>query len=254
MDWGVLQGIGAGLTSIGQSLDARAKQKLAQQLEIEREKRAEEREIAREERRAQREATTAASYKPEIDNQGNVWMRAYNAAGEPLYKRRPASVTEIEDFQRQRETSRLSLEKLVADTTTAKFNAGRLPTKAAQDDEMFGARKRQIEASTAASLALANQRNSGKDEEGKTERDYIDYVLTKGKAIANQYMGTAANPGVLTAAEVDDIAGRAARLGVAEGRDPIDIFKKMLEDAAALKRPGKVKEGEQARVRFMGDY
>lgn len=247
MDWGLLQGIGEGLTSVGKAL-------LAEQLEIEREKRAEERERAREQRRAEREATTVASYKPEIDNQGNVWMRAYNAAGEPLDKRRPASVTEIEDFQRQRETNRLSLEKLVADTTTAKFNAGRLPTKAAQEDEMFGVRRRQIEASTAASLALANQRNSGKDEEDKTERDYIDYVLTKGKAIANQYMGTAANPGVLTAAEVDDIAGRAARLGVAEGRDPINIFKKMLEEAAALKRPGKVKEGEQARVRFMGDY
>lgn len=120
---------------------------------------------------------------------------------------------------------------------------------------MHGVRKRQIEASTAASLALANQRNSGKDEEDKTERDYIDYVLTKGKAIANQYIGTADNPGVLTAAEVDDIAGSAARLGVAEGRDPINIFKKMLEEAAALKRPGKIKEGERARVRiFTGDY
>ncbi|MFA6935475.1 MAG: hypothetical protein WCR70_09405 [Sphaerochaetaceae bacterium] len=247
MDWGLLQGLGEGLTSVGKSL-------LAKQLEIEREKRAEERERAREERRAEREASTVASYKPEIDNQGNVWMRAYNSAGEPLDKRRPASVTEIEDFQRQRETNRLSLEKLVADTTTAKFNADRLPTKAAQDDEMFGVRKRQIEASTAASLALANQRNSGKDEEVKTERDYIDYVLDKGKAIANQYIGTAVSPGPLTASEVDDIAGRAARLGVAEGRDPINIFKKMLEEAAALKKPGKVKEGEQPRVRFMGDY
>lgn len=248
MDWGLLQGIGEGLTSVGKTL-------LAEQLEKEREKRAEERERAREERRAQREATTVASYKPEIDNQGIVWMRGYNAAGKPLDERRLASVTEVEDFQRQRESNRLSLEKLVADTTTAKFNADRLPTKAAQDDEMHGVRKRQIEASTAASLALANQRNSGKDEEDKTERDYIDYVLTKGKAIANQYIGTADNPGVLTAAEVDDIAGSAARLGVAEGRDPINIFKKMLEEAAALKRPGKIKEGERARVRiFTGDY
>lgn len=247
MDWGLLQGLGEGLTSVGKAL-------LAEQLEKEREKRAEEREIAREKRQAERAATTVASYKPEIDNQGIVWMRGYNAAGKPLDDRRLASVTEVEDFQRQRESNRLSLEKLVADTTTARFNAGRLPTVAAQDDEMHAARRRQIEAATAASLALANQRNSGKDEEGLTERDYIDYVLTKGEAIANQYMGTAANPGVLTAAEVDDIAGRAARLGVAEGRDPINIFKKMLEEAAALKRPGKVKEGEQARVRFMGDY
>lgn len=248
MDWGLLQGLGEGLTSVGKTL-------LARQLEIEREKRAEEREIAREERRAQREATTVASHKPEIDDQGNVWMRAYNAAGEPLDKRRPATQIEIEDFQRQRETARLTLEGLIADTKTKTFNAGRLPTKAAQDDEMFGLRKRQIEASTAASLALANQRNSGKDEEVKTERDYIDYVLTEGKAIANQYMGTAANPGVLTASEIDDIAGSAARLGVAEGRDPINIFKKMLEEAAALKRPGKIKAGEKARVRvFTGDY
>ena len=245
MDWGLLQGLGGGLTFIGKTL-------LAEQLEIEREKRAEERERAREEHRAQREATTVASYKPEIDDQGRTWMRAYNAAGEPLDKRRPASQIEIEDLQRQREASRLSLDKLIAETTTARFNADRLPTRAAQDDELHGLRRQQIEASTAASRALANQRNSGNDGEDKTERDYIDYVLTKGNAIANQYMGTAANPGVLTASEVDDIAARAARLGVAEGRDPINIFKKMLEEAAALKRPGKVKEGEQARVRFMG--
>ena len=244
MDWGLLQGLGEGLTYIG-------KLKLAEQLEIEREKRADERDRAREERKAQ----TPASYKPEIDNQGNVWMRAYNSAGEPLDKRRPASQIEIEDFQRQREAARLTLEKLVADTTTAKFNADRLPTEAAQEDEEHNARMRRLEASIAAARARATQRAGRDTDEGLTERDYIDYVLTNAKDIVNQYIGTAANPGVLTASEVDDIAASAARLGVSEGRDPINIFKKMLAEAAMMRRPGKTKEGEKPRViMFTGDY
>lgn len=253
-DWGLLSGLGAGLQQFGNTWTSNAKAELAEKLAQQREDRAEARQIAREERQAQRLENTVASWKPVIGDEGVTYMQGFNAAGAPKGERRLANQQEIADFNRQQETNRLSLEELTSKVNTAKFKEGRLEQEAALDDEYSRARIAAQNASASASRSLANSRDSKSAGEDKTERDYVDYVLTNGKAIVSQYTGTQANPGVLTASEVDDIATRAARLGVAEQRDPIAIFKRMLEDAAAMKKPTKIKEGERAIPRFMGDY
>lgn len=256
--WGLLQGLGEGLQQAGQLWDARRKEKLAQELEKQREERAEQRQIARERRQAEQAENTIASYRPVLDDDGVLWMQGVNAAGAPKGERRLADKAEIQNFRQQQERDRLSLDSLIADATIKKFRAGRLPTEAAQDDELFGLNRRSLEADIAAKYALARERDSkatkGASGETLTERDYIDYVLDNGSHLVKQYVGSEANPGVLGADEVDEIAARAARLAVAEGRDPIAIFRGMLGDAASLKRPAKRKEGEVARPRFMGDY
>lgn len=235
MDLALLEGIGAGFTAWGQRKDLEYKMKLAEQLEIEREKRAEEREIAREQRRAEREAATPASYKPEIDDQGNMWMRAYNAAGEPLDKRRPASQIEIEDFNRQREKDRLTLEGLVADTKTKTFNAGRLETEASQDDEMHGLRKQQLEASIAASRALATQRTASATRTGRSRDADNDpgpeQLSALAEAMVDEYPDMFEEY-KLPHSDRIEVARAALIAARREGKDPLDVARRALPSFA----------------------
>lgn len=226
MDWGLLQGLGEGLTFIGKS-------RLAEQLEIEREKRAKEREIERENRQAEREASTPASYKPEIDDQGRTWMRAYNAAGEPLDKRRPASQIEIEDFNRQREKDRLTLEGLVADTKTKTFNAGRLETEAAQNDEMHGLRRQKLETSITATRALANQRTASatRTDRGRDTDEGPVQLSALAEAMVRKY------PDMFDEydfphSEKIELARAAIIAAQREGKDPLDVARRALPDFA----------------------
>ena len=233
MDLALLEGIGAGFTAWGQRKDLEYKMKLAEQLEIAREQRAKEREIEKENRQAERAATTVASYKPEIGDKGNVWMRAYNAAGEPLDKRRPASQIEIEDFNRQREKDRLTLEGLVADTKTKTFNAGRLETEATQDDEMHGLRKQQLGASITATRALGNQRAAGATRTGRGRdtdegpvqlSDLAEAMVRKYPDMFDEYD--------FPHSEKIELARAAMVAAQREGKDPVDVARRALPDFA----------------------
>lgn len=238
MDLALLEGIGAGFTAWGQRQAAKEKIKLAEQLELEREKRAEEREIAREQRRAEREASTPASYKPELDDQGNMWMRAYNSAGEPLDKRRPASQLEIEDFNRQREKDRLTLEGLVADTKTKTFNAGRLETEATQDDEMHGLRRQQLEASITATRALANQRTASATRTGRDTDEGPVQLSDLAEAMVRKY------PNMFDEydfphSEKIELARAAMIAAQREGKDPVDVARRAVHDFARRRNRSK---------------
>ena len=161
--WGVLSGLGKGLENFGNEMSEQARQKakeeLAQKLELEREERAEARQVALEERQAARADATVAEYRPLRGSDGVTWMQGYNASGAPRGERRLANEQEIADFTRSQEENRIKLEDLVIRAGINKFKADRLPTEAAQDDETHRASLGLVGAQTRA----ANYRARGGD-------------------------------------------------------------------------------------------
>ena len=161
MNLSALAGIGAGLQAFGNSWDASNKQKLAEQLEREREERAEARAIAKEERDAKRLENTVAETRAEQDEDGVWWMRGYNAAGTPKGEPRLATQGEIQSASMQQGKDKASLDKLISDAELAKFKATRAPLEAGQSDQLFEQKLRAGEADIGATNAQADYYRSG---------------------------------------------------------------------------------------------
>lgn len=105
MAWGALIGLGSGLQQVGGMLLENNKQKLAQQLEIDREKRAE----ARDYRVYQRDQNSFDKTVVEQDGDGLWWQVDYAKNGHKLDSRlAPANV--IKDMNNKADADRLSLE------------------------------------------------------------------------------------------------------------------------------------------------
>lgn len=229
--WGLLAGLGQGLQQAGQMWDAQRKEKLAQELELAREKRAEQRQLAKEEREAKRLDETVASYKPVVDDNGTVWMQGFNSAGAPRGERRAASQTEIEDFNRQRDKDRLSLDKLVAEADTAKFKAGRLSTEAGQDDELFGLRKRQLEASISETQAQAAERRANaarRTSDKDTDKNEGPVPLSDlAESMVSEYSDMFEQYG-LSHSDSLEVARAAINTARREGKDPVDVARRAL--------------------------
>lgn len=226
MDWGLLQGLGQGMQQAGQMWDAKQKQKLAEQLELAREERAEQRQLAREERQAARAENTVASWVPVMGEDGVLWYQGVNSAGTPKGERRLANQSEIEEFQRQRQKDQLSLDGLVADTQTKQFKAGRLETEAAQSDELFGLRRRSLEADIGAAQALASQRRSkasGKSDTADTEVPLSDLA----EAMVKEY-STMFGDYDMPHAQKLEVARAAITTARREGKDPVDVARRAL--------------------------
>ena len=140
MDWGLLQGLGGGLQEAGKIWTEKAKADLVEKLAREREDRAKQRDIDKENRAIENEKITPVGNRAVTDESGNVWMQPINKAGDPVGERRPADAAERQQHKNQTETTRLSMEKLIADIGKAKFEVGRLQTEAELDDALANAR------------------------------------------------------------------------------------------------------------------
>ena len=256
----LLSGLGAALQSFGGSMSDQARQKakdeLAQKLELEREKRAQEREIAKEERAAKRLDSTITAERPQVDEEGVLWIQPVNAAGQARGERRLANAQENLDHKYTSDTKRLTLENLTSQAAVNAFKQSRLTTEAAQADAEHEADMGYRRAATEAQRASAQRsRTTALESElaPKTEDDYTQFVLDLGEDIISDYTGTQANPGTLSNSEINAIAADLARAGVREGRVPTRAeLSKALQDAAALKKPSKTGEGNTPVVRFMG--
>ena len=223
--WGVLSGLGKGLENFGNEMSEQARQKakeeLAQKLELEREERAEARQVAREERQAARADATVTEYRPLRGSDGVTWMQGYNASGAPRGERRLANEQEIADFTRSQEENRIKLEDLVTRAEINKFKAGRLKTEAAQDDAEHAANLAYKRAATAA----AGRRGMGnKDDDDEATplsiADVADALLEDNSDLVEQYG--------LTPSMANDLAASAIRDGRASGQDPKELFRKAL--------------------------
>lgn len=189
MGWGALMGLGEGLQQAGKMWQERDKQKLAEQLEIEREKRAETRQLAKEERDAKRLENTVVVTRPEQDDDGVWWMRGYNAAGTPKGEPRLATQGEIKSASMQRDKDKVSLDKLVTDAALAEYKAGRAPLEAKQSDQLFEQQLRAGEANIDATNARAASygRKPLDEEEESDEFAYVDQLASEAEDLLTDY-------------------------------------------------------------------
>ena len=103
-------GLGAALTSFGNSMMARQQDQLKERLEKEREARADERAKAKELRDAQREAGT----KLVKDDSGEIWVQGVNSAGRDVGAPTRASAQDIKNYNQEETTkqNKMSLDAL----------------------------------------------------------------------------------------------------------------------------------------------
>ena len=103
-------GLGAALSSFGNSMMSRQQDQLKERLEKEREARADERAKAKELRDAQREAGT----KLVKDDSGEIWVQGVNSAGRDVGAPTLASAQDIKNYNQEEATkqSKMSLDNL----------------------------------------------------------------------------------------------------------------------------------------------
>ena len=160
--WGALSGLGAGLQQFGNEWSARAKQKLADDLQKQREERAAERELAREQRQ---EAARLRQVDPrntmiDVDpTTGRMFRQLYNSEYQPL-NRVEVGATEQESIRRQQAAEEAALNKRSLDAQLAQLKVERMPQEWAQDDAMHRARlgsESALQAQRYASAARSNR-------------------------------------------------------------------------------------------------
>lgn len=241
--WGALMGLGEGLQQAGKAWQDRDKQKLADQLEREREERAEARAIAKEERTAQRLASTVAEQRPEQDENGVWYMRGYNASGEPIGQPRIATEGELQAARTAREKDRLTLEDLATKAEINRFKAGRLETEAAQEDQLFGQKLRAGEADIGATNAQADYYRSGGSRRRPLAEEDTGPVPTVdvAKALVEEYADLNEEFG-LTPSEAMELASRVLRTAREQGKDPADTYRRAVPEFRARKPLGKTQK------------
>ena len=243
MGWGALMGLGEGLQQAGKMWQERDKQKLAEQLEREREERAEARAIAKEERTAQREATTVAEQRPEQDENGVWYMRGYNSAGDPIGQPRIATEGEIQSARMARDKDKASLDKLTSDAELAKFKATRAPLEAGQSDQLFEQKLRAGEADIGATNAQADYYRSGGSRRRPLAEEDTGPVPTidVAKALVEEYADLNEEFG-LTPSEAMELASRVLRTAREQGKDPADTYRRAVPEFRARKPLGKTQK------------
>ena len=160
--WGALSGLGAGLQQFGNEWSDRAKAKLAEDLQRQREERAEERQRAAEDRR---EAARLRQVDPrassvEVDPvTGQMYRQLRNSEWSNL-DRVDVSQSEQESIRRQQERDEAELRAKSLDAQLKELDLGRRPQKWAQEDAMHRARlgsESALQAQRYASAARSNR-------------------------------------------------------------------------------------------------
>lgn len=240
-DWGLLAGLGEGLTNFGNKWSADAKEVVREKLAQEREARAEQRELAKEERTVAREANTVAGYRPEIDGSGVLWIQGHNRAGDARGEKRLANQTELQQYKMEQDKQKLSLEDLTSRAAVNKFKAGRLETEAAQDDQAAQARLGLIGAQTAAANARASNPGGGRSSRTSLEKeagpvatsDLVTALVDEEKALFDEYD--------IPRSERLMLAKSVIREASSNGKDPVDALRQSLPHYIKLRAPAKKK-------------
>ena len=184
--WGALSGLGAGLQQFGNEWSARAKQKLADDLQKQREERAAERELAREQRQ---EAARLRQVDPrntmiDVDpTTGRMFRQLYNSEYQPL-NRVEVGATEQESIRRQQAAEEAALNKRSLDAQLAQLKVDRMPTEWAQEDAMHRARlgsESALQEQRRASARASDRRglDSSSETSGPVSREQYANALVK---------------------------------------------------------------------------
>lgn len=219
-----LEGLGQGLMQVGQMMFEHNKQKMAQQLEAEREERRIAREEAKEERARQREKTTPdpSRFSYFTDDKGVVYEEVKNKFGETL-ERRPASPGTSEEVQLQREKDRASIESALA------LGEGRALDMAIKRDTVAHlAEDRALERRATEARIDATNRSNQSDQQGPpAEQEIIADILEETKSLQEAAKKKYEN----TDWDIyfDDLAAETLSISRRTGQDPTALFKDALK-------------------------
>ena len=236
MSWGAMMGLGQGLQQVGGMLMDMNKEKMRNQLEMERDKRKEALDIAKEQRQLEQ---FGGSY--EFDRDNGLKYRI-NKAGNRMADPTPISADELAAYKREQEIA--DLDAKIKRNTAKKGGLELVLTQdkidnAAVDRDLsrrLEEARIQSEQARAGSYSRAN-RGSGSGEDSKpTQAQAAKLLTTEYKSLVDSYVGTADKPGPLSRNEVEEIAMEAARAAALQRKDPTVIFRDELARRAAFKK------------------
>lgn len=232
MSWGAMMGLGQGLQQLGGMISDNHKEKMRNQLEIEREERQVQRELDKEQRALKRELTTPTEWRPTQDDSGNTYLQAFNSHGKPIQgERRPMSKYEAEEFARKQRLGELEV-KGKEQTVTNQGLEGQLKGFQVRDyDEEKRLKRRQVEASIESSLASAQASRSramnaggSRNSEDSNEPHPLEYA----NALIKDYKAAFERYGVTDGADQQRIAELAVKGAAAEGITPAEYLLRYL--------------------------
>ncbi len=231
----VLNGIGAGMSKLGELKDERRKEKLAQALEEKRNQDAENREIRREQRREVLEAKTVRSTRLKPVEGGMFMVEELNSFGELAKPPRPATPEEIAQHNREEKKGDLSITALETNIEADRANIRRANAETDYIPEKRSLERRYTEAQIR-NLDEPNSTRKPTLEERALEGDdaaRIEMLKDWGK----DYIRQAQEQGGMTKLEAEnwvrDVYLKAKELGVSP--------RKMLDDQARILAPAKEK-------------
>lgn len=245
MSWGALSGLGQGLSQVSGMISDYNKDKVKQQLELEREKRADEREKAKWDRQQ-------GAYKETQQRQladGNWYNVRINQAGEVI-DQAPVSSQELKDITRRDRKEDLTVESLeVGIEGNRSLIEGRgleNQLKGFQVRDYDSDRAREIEYDRAR-IAATNRSNRPENRRGGAEGSATN-VSQAASALTTNYKDlvasyTSGDKPKLSREEVESIAEEAVRAAVLQRKDAGTIFR---DELARRARP--VKRDSDGRV------
>lgn len=244
--WGLLKGLGEGLTNFGTDMSKRA---MADKLEAEREARAEQREIDRETRAEARKAKVVASTEL-VPRDGSYVKQYKNHLGEVI-REEAANPDEIEKIGRQKKKEDLDLrgmESLLTgrdlDVQLKTKQLGTFDEDRALDLQEQRSRIRENEAQAAAAGRRGSGSSGGGGLEGSlagsvAQSDVARALLDQEEGFVKQYMyDEEKNPEGLQYDEMYELARRSLDSARKQGKDPVDVFRRALPGFKARLRAG----------------
>ena len=189
--WGALSGLGAGLQQFGNEWSDRAKQKLADDLQKQREERAAERELAREKRQ---EAARLRQVDPRntglaVDPATGQMTRILRNSDYDTLRTEALSEYEADGLRRQEQADQAKLRAQGLEAQLKQLQVDRMPQKWAQEDAMHRARlgsESALQEQRRAAANFSNRRgleDSSSETSGSVSREqYADALVKEYKA------------------------------------------------------------------------
>lgn len=241
MSWGAMMGLGQGLQQVGGMISDNYKEKMRNQLELEREERQEERAKARElwkrsQFSGQYEIDDATGRKYKLDMDHNRIDEGVPLTEREIREREQAdSLAKLTLLGKQQDVEKGGLDLTIKRADAE--NAGNMSALERQLAEL----KLTTERERAASLSRGNRGNTGNSasDTAPTQAQAAKLLTSEYKTLIDSYVGTAKEPGNLTRAEVEEIAMEVVRAAAIQRKDPSVMFRDELAKRAARNKDPK---------------
>ena len=235
--WGALSGLGAGLQQFGNEWSARAKQKLADDLQKQREERAAERELAREKRQ---EAARLRQVDPRntglaVDPATGQMTRILRNSDYGTLRTEALSEYEADGLRRQEQADQAKLRAQGLEAQLKELEVNRLPQKWAQEDAMHRARlssESALQAQRYASAAHSNR--SGLEgtvtEQGRNSATDAQTLIGAYPDLVKEYTTTPRDgQAKLSRDQVEELAHSVVRRSAERQETPVQVAARFRE-------------------------